>query len=211
MRLHPLSCLPLVFSALVALPLGAQEKHPLSVEDYLALKTVGDPQITPDGARVAYTVTTVSLEDNRGTSRIMIQNVATGESKEVPSGTGSDRAPRWSPDGRVLAFISSREGGAQIWRFVPDSGTLTRLTSVATGVSDIIWSPTGKEIAFTTDVKWPDRQEIDLRNATWPTDAKIWTSLFYRHWNEWRVGTRQHVFRVVLATGYRGGPHADRP
>jgi dipeptidyl aminopeptidase/acylaminoacyl peptidase len=181
--------------------LEAQDKHPITIDDFLALKTVGDPQPTPDGSVVAYTVSTISLKDNRATSRIHLIDVASGRDRELATGGGSAREPRWTSDGKVLAFISTAEGGAQIWRMVVDSGVPAKVTSVEGGVNDFIWAPNGKALFFTHDLKWPANQEMDQRNGDYPTDARVWTDLFFRHWDEWRVGVRQHLFRVDLADG----------
>jgi len=179
--------------------LAAQERHPITVDQFLALKVVGDPQPSPDGTRVAYTVSTPSLQDNRNVSRIRIVAVTGGAIGDVPSGTGSDRAPRWAPDGKSVAFISTREGGSQVWRYYPDSSAApAKVTAVASGINDFLWSPNGRSLFFWSDIPWPGDQEITRRNGEFPTDAKIWSDLFFRHWNEWRVGTRQHLFRFDL-------------
>jgi dipeptidyl aminopeptidase/acylaminoacyl peptidase len=68
-------------------------------------------------------------------------------------------------------------------------------------VNDFQWSSDGRSIYLTSDVKWPGVQEVDRRNGAFPTDAKIWTSLMYRHWDEWRVGRRSHLFRLTVADG----------
>src|SRR5437867_7456341 len=107
------ACLTLPAS-LVPFPLLAQ-KRAITFEDYIALKAVSDPQLSPDGKRVAYTVSTPSLQDNRNVARVWVADVATGKSRPLTGGPGSDRQPRWSPDGKTLAFISTREGGAQVW------------------------------------------------------------------------------------------------
>jgi dipeptidyl aminopeptidase/acylaminoacyl peptidase len=174
--------------------LSAQDRRAFTVDDFLALKTVGDPRPSPDGSLVAYTVTTNSLADNRGITRIHLVEVANGRSRELATGAGSARAPRWSADGKSLAFISTAEGGSQIWRVAVDSGKPVKVTSVPGGVGDFISAPDGKTFFFTRDVQWPAGQE----KSQYPTDARIWNDLFYRHWNEWRAGTRQHVFRVNL-------------
>ena len=179
----------------------AQDLRPITVDDFLALKTVGDPRPSPDGSLVAYTVSTISLQDNRSVSRIHLVEVASGRSREFATGQGSARSPRWTSDGKSLAFISTADGGAQIWRMAVDSAKPTKVTSVPGGVGDFVAAPDGKSFYFTRDVKWPAAQELDERNGEFPTEARIWTDLYYRHWNEWRVGTRQHLFRVELASG----------
>jgi dipeptidyl aminopeptidase/acylaminoacyl peptidase len=191
----------LLLAAVLPGQLHAQNKKPLTIDQFVSMPTVGDPQLSPDGKLVAYTISTPSLEDNRSTSRIWLTDPATGETWQATTGAGSDRAPRWSPDGKTLGFISTREGGPQIWRLPARGGEPTKLTSFADGVGDFLWSPDGKGLLFWTSVKWPDSTEAEKRGGKYPTEAKIWTDLFYRHWDEWRVGLRQHVFRVSLPDG----------
>ncbi|MGH7699146.1 MAG: prolyl oligopeptidase family serine peptidase [Gemmatimonadales bacterium] len=192
----------LVCLALYASPVTLHgQQRAMTFDDLIALKVVGDPQASPDGKSVAYTVTEYSLQDNRGTTRIWVADLATGRTRAFTSGPGSDRQPRWSPDGRRLAFISTREGGAQLWVAGVAGGEARQVSRLPDGAFDPVWLPDGSGLLVGSDVKWPAEQEIDRRNGPYPTDAKIWTELFYRHWNEFRAGRRQHVFGVSLATG----------
>src|SRR5437016_6805735 len=196
----------LVPSLLVTLVMSvAAQKRAITIDDYLALKSVGNPQVSPDGKWVAYTVTEQSLKDNRGSTRIWLADVASGTSRQLTAGPGSDRQPRWSPDGRTLAFVSTRESGAQLW-LLPVGGAggeARRVSTLADGVSDPVWLPDGTGVLVTSDIKWPvaGEQEIDRRNGEYLTDARIWTDLMWRHWDDWRAGKRQHVFLVSLADG----------
>src|SRR6266571_4281515 len=106
---------PSLWTALVTIPLSlfpiprlAAQKRAIPFGDFIALKAVSDPQLSPDGKWVAYTVTTSSLQDNRGVARVWLAEVATWESRQVTQGPGSDRSPRWSPDGQTLVFLSNR-------------------------------------------------------------------------------------------------------
>ena len=191
----------LLLVAALPSPLSAQSKKPLTIDQFVTMPTVGDPQLSPDGKLVAYTISTPSLEENRSTTRIWLVDVVSGETWQATTGGGSDRAPRWSPDGRTLGFISTREGGAQIWRLPARGGEPNKLTKFEPGVADFLWSPDGKGLFFWSNVKWPDSTEAEKRGGKYSTDAKIWTDLFYRHWDEWRIGVRQHVFRVSLPDG----------
>src|SRR4029077_18310810 len=173
----------------------------ITIDDYLALKSVGNPQLSPDGKWVAYTVTEQSLKDTRGVTRIWLADVASGAVRQLTAGPGSDRQPRWSPDGRTLAFVSTRENGAQLWVLPVAGGEARRLTSLPDGVFDPLWLPDGTGLIVTSDIKWPAQQEIDRRNGDFPTDAGIWTGLMWRHWDDWRAGKRQHLFTVALADG----------
>jgi dipeptidyl aminopeptidase/acylaminoacyl peptidase len=185
---------------LIASPLAAQ-KRAITFEDYIALKAVSDPQLSPDGKWVAYTVSTPSLEDNRNVSRVWVVEVATGKSRQLTGGPGSDRQPRWSPDGKTLAFVSTRDSGAQVWILPIAGGDARKVSSLAEGASDPLWLPDGSGLLVVSDIKWPPNQEIDQRNAQYPTDARIWTGLMWRHWDDFRAGKRQHLFRVDVATG----------
>jgi dipeptidyl aminopeptidase/acylaminoacyl peptidase len=174
--------------------------HPISIDDFLALKLASDPQLSPDGKLVAFVVSTPSLIENRNGSKIWLARTDRDSVWQASNGPGIDRAPRWSPDGRVLGFLSTREGASQVWQVPVRGAEPTKLTSAPTGVSDFQWSRDGKDLFLVSNVKWPAGQEIDRRNGDYPTEAQIWTSLFYRHWNEWRAGLRQHVFRFTLAS-----------
>src|SRR5467141_2537644 len=173
----------------------------ITFDDYIALKAVSDPQLSPDGKWVAYTVSTPSLQDNRNVARVWVADVATGKARQLTGGPGSDRQPRWSPDGKTLAFISTREGGAQVWLLPIAGGDAHKVSSLGDGASDPVWLPDGSGLLVVSDIKWPANQEIDQRNGAYPTEARIWTGLLWRHWDDFRAGKRQHVFRVDVATG----------
>src|SRR6267378_4992781 len=187
-----LSIIPTVVSA---------QRHSITFDDYIALKAVSDAQLSSDGKRVAYTVSTPSLQDNRNVARVWVAEVATGKSRQLTGGPGSDRQPRWSPDGKTLAFVSTRDSGAQVWVLPIGGGDARKVSHVPDGVSDPLWLPDGSGLLVVSDMKWPPNQEIDQRNGQYPTDARIWTGLMWRHWDDWRAGKRQHVFRVDMATG----------
>jgi dipeptidyl aminopeptidase/acylaminoacyl peptidase len=190
-----LSCL-----ALLAAPLAAQRRA-MTFDDFIGLKVVGDPQVAPGGRWLAYTVSAVSLQDNRSTSRIWLADLTNGETRALTGGPGSDRSPRWSPDGRTLAFLSTRQNGAQIWTLPVAGGEAQRVSRLTEGVNEFIWLPDGKGFLAVATVKWPLDREIDRRNGEYATDAQIWTDLFYRHWDEYRQDRRQHVLRIERETG----------
>jgi dipeptidyl aminopeptidase/acylaminoacyl peptidase len=194
--------LALIGAAHLAPPasLLAQTKQPITFEKFLALEISGDPRLSPDGATVAFTISMPSLQENRNISRVWIAPVSGGSPRQIPNGAGSDMAPRWAPDGRSVAFVSTRNGTPQVWQTEVATGVTTQLTNIATGVNDFLWAPDGRSLYVTSDVTWPpEGTEIDRRNGSFPTQARIWDNLFYRHWNEWRVGLRSHVLQFGLA------------
>ncbi len=180
---------------------ASAQQRAITFDDFIALKAVSDPQLSPDGRQVAYVVATPSLQENRNLAHIWLADLQTGENRQITHGTGSDFAPRFSPDGKSIAFISTREDGAQVWVMPLGGGEGRKVTSLPDGAGDLYWLPDGHGFVVMSDVKWPEQQEIDRRNDDYPTHARIWTQLLWRHWVEWREGRRQHLFRVDLATG----------
>ena len=142
-----------VLLTLAAAPaVRAQGPPAFTVDEMLKLKRVSDPQLSPDGTKVAFVVTDVSLEQNTRNNDIWVVPVAGGAPVRIAGTDRSEDRPRWSPDGKQLAFVSNREGGPQIWVIPAAGGEPKRLTTIATGASGVTWSPDGKWIAFVSDV-----------------------------------------------------------
>ncbi|MGZ5556518.1 MAG: TolB family protein, partial [Candidatus Aminicenantales bacterium] len=121
-----------------------------TVEDLMALKSAGNPQISPDGRRVAYTVTETDFDQDAYVTQIWLADVASGETIQLTRGKKSSSGPTWSPDGRWIAFTSSRaEDKSQIFVISPDGGEAIQMTKAETGVGGFDWSPDGKTIAYT--------------------------------------------------------------
>ncbi len=122
-------------------------RRPITFEDIISMHRIGDPQISPDGQWIAYTVATPDKDANRLVSDIWVIATNGGEPKQLTRG-GTDERPRWSPDGRKIAFVSAPDGTPQVYWISVAGGEASRLTSVSGGAANEIWSPDGKSIAF---------------------------------------------------------------
>ncbi len=144
----------IVLAAFVTPGVRAQavpEKHVPTVADLMGLKSAGSARISPDGSRVAYTVTETDLAQDAYVTQIWLADVATGKTFQLTRGEKSCTDPTWSPDGLWLAFLSSRdEDKSQIFVIRPDGGEAVRLTKAGTGVGDFAWSPDGRTVAYTS-------------------------------------------------------------
>jgi Tol biopolymer transport system component len=135
-----------------------------------------------------------------------MMNVDGGSPVNSPAAT-RESSPAFSPDGKWISYISSKDGDAQLYLMPAAGGEAKKLTSISTGVADPVWSPDGKWIAFSSDV-YPECSGDDACNQkiadTWskgPLKAHSADSLLYRHWTDWKDGTQTHIFLASTASG----------
>lgn len=138
------------------------ERRPVTAHDLFRIRPVSDPQISPDGALVAFVVQSASLAKNQTRSAIWVVGTEGGEPRQLTNPvSGSDRAPRWSPDGTRLAFLSDRGGKTQIWVIARDGGEATCIETAEKPNSAPAWSPDSSQIAFTAS--------LFLKEEAWTT------------------------------------------
>ena len=169
-------------------------------QDLMRIAFVTDAQISPDGRRIAFVVTSLSEERDEYLSNIWIVDVAGGEPRRFTAGPRRDVGPRWSPDGRRLAFLSERSPKEKLQLYVmpADGGEPTRLTSFENGAKSVAWSPDGERLAFVSPVGGQREPESDEeRRKSRP--ARVITSLKYRFNGEGFVYDRRpHVFVIAF-------------
>jgi dipeptidyl aminopeptidase/acylaminoacyl peptidase len=144
-----------LFVSLVSSPLlQAQSKRPVGIDDIYRTQQVGNPQCSPDGKWIAYTVTIVDREADKRRTSIWMVNWEGTHSVQLTSGLEGDSSPRWSPDGKYLSFLSARPAGAkkQVWLLDRLGGEAHQLTSVKEDISSYVWSPDGSRIVLEMSV-----------------------------------------------------------
>ncbi|HWO75414.1 MAG TPA: S9 family peptidase [Bacillus sp. (in: firmicutes)] len=173
-------------------------KRLLEAEDLLKLQFVGDPQVSPKKDRVAYVLTKMDIEKDGYYSSICVCDLE-GNSKQVTyyydeKRLIKDTAPKWSPDGTQLAFLSNRTGSKQVWIIsLEKGGEATPITNVKGNIVDYVWSPTRKTLALTV-------QEQDENNET-KSDVQVITRLRYKTDGEHQfINTRKQIYLYDLET-----------
>src|SRR5258705_6892455 len=182
-------------------------KHPFTFEDMMKLKRVGAPVPSPDGKWLVFDAEDVDLEANTKISHLWIVPAQGGESRRLNPTPNHEERPRFSPDGKRLIWTSKATDPTQIWMCDFDTsasalvGQPHQVTNISTGADGAIWSPDGKNILFVSAV-YPDckddacNKQRDDEQKKSKVKAKIFTRLFYRHWNAYAEFKRSHLFVV---------------
>jgi dipeptidyl aminopeptidase/acylaminoacyl peptidase len=187
---------------------GGQEeesgKRKITVDDYFRIRDVEDPQLSPDGKWVAYTVTTKNLEDDKNRERIWMVPTAGGEAIPLTAEEYSSEHSRWSPDGKYLAFLSERtDEKKEIWLLNREGGEAEELTNTVQDVDDFVWAPGSDRIVLVLQDSTPD--EIAAAKSSNPSEynpkPRPWV-IDRLHFKEDEVGYLDHrrkhlyVFRL---------------
>jgi dipeptidyl aminopeptidase/acylaminoacyl peptidase len=198
----------------------APAKRPMTFEDMMKMKRLGETAVSPDGKWLAYSVTSVNLDQNTKTTELWLQAIAGGEPQKLAVAQTGDNGVQFAPDGKRILFLSNRSGSEQVWLADFDGATgaasnAKKLTSIATEAGDAIWSPDGNSVLFDSAV-YPDCPAIttadgatgdkcnadrDSAAAASKVKAQIFTHLLYRHWDHFTGPKRSHLFLVSVGSG----------
>ncbi len=193
---------------LAALTAWAQ-KAPFDVSGLLKVSRISDPQVSPDGKLVAFVAQTIDVETNTKPRQIYVVPLHGGTPKPITREGMNDR-PRWAPDSKSMAFVSTRGGSSQVWIMDAEGNNARQATTVSTDASGVVFSGDGKRLLFTSDVypECPDdacnKKKLEAETAS-KVKARIYSSLLYRHWDSWQGARRRHLLVAPVA----GGPARD--
>ncbi|MGA3135410.1 MAG: S9 family peptidase [Terracidiphilus sp.] len=203
-----------------AQPQPAQPRRPMTFEDMMKMRRLGETAVSPDGKWLAYSATSVDLDQNTKRAELWVQAIAGGEPFKLSVAHPGDSGVQFAPDGHSVLFLSGRDGSQQVWLADFDASTGAtsnpkKLTSISTEAGDAIWSPDGHSIVFTSAV-YPDCPAItaadaatgdkcnadrDAALASSKVKAQIFTHLLYRHWDHYTGDKRSHLFLVSVGMG----------
>lgn len=202
---------PLMLAA--ALVPTAASADPFTVQDMLAMQRISDPQVSPDGGRVAFVLRTTDLEADRGRTDLWLVGTDGEGLRQLTTHEEGDSNPRWAPDGESLYFLSSRTGSSQVWRLPLAGGEPEQVTDLPLDVANLTVSPDGERLAFSLAV-FPDCEGLECtveRSAAEeePPSGQAYDQMFIRHWDTWEDGRRNHVFVYDLEEGTATDVMAD--
>jgi dipeptidyl aminopeptidase/acylaminoacyl peptidase len=186
----------------LATPLSAQSPRALEIHDLFAVRSVGSPRISPDGEWVAYTVGRTILEDEKSETRIWMIPAEGGEAIPMTAKGYSASRPRWSPDGRYLSFMASRnDGETQVWTLNRLGGEAQQLTDVEQGISSYDWSPDGTKLLLAIRDPEDDEDEAEGKKSETQEPWVIDRLQFKRDRAGYLTGNRHtHLYVFDVAT-----------
>jgi dipeptidyl aminopeptidase/acylaminoacyl peptidase len=181
------------------------QTHPFSVHDMLAMDRISEPQVSPDGKSVVFTLRRTDLEANRGRNDLWLVGTDGNGLRRMTTDAASDTSARWSPDGSSIYFLSSRSGSSQVWRIPTNGGEPVRVTSLPLDIGSFALSPDGKLIAASVEVfpgkSLDETAKMVEANSKKQSSGRIYDSLLFRHWDTWSEGRRNHLVVVPVSGG----------
>ncbi len=191
--------------------LAFADKRPLELADFHRVQDVSEPAFAPRGDAIVYTVTSSNLDSDAQVSDLWRVSWRGGEPLQLThTPFASEWLPQWRRDGKEIAFLSDRgaEDSAQIWLMPADGGEARQITRVKQGISDFVWAPGGKQIAFVAEDPKPEPAK-DSRGKDKPEAPLVITRFqFKEDTRDYLTNRWQHLYLLDVETGGDNTAHA---
>jgi dipeptidyl aminopeptidase/acylaminoacyl peptidase len=182
-------------------------RRAFTISDGYRIKGISGLSLSPDGAKLLFSVTAYGLDKGEKNSDIYLLDLISGRQNRLTFNTAADYDPFWSSDGHTIYFLSDREDGVQIWELNAAGGEARKISAFSAGISDPRISAGGDKIFFTSAV-FPEcmtddscNRKLSERLEKGPVQAYLADSLLYRHWNSYREWRTTHLFYFDLTDG----------
>ena len=208
----------MLLTLLLAAAVAAAPATRFDAIQMMKLKRLADPQLSPDGKWVAYQATDVALDAGMRNTDIWIVPAggpSDGAPRRLTDHAAADTRPRWSPDGRRIAFVSARDGVSQVYVVPAAGGVAKKVTSLPTEAGGVLWIDAARLLVTSDAYPACDArggavvddacQKKRLDEVGRPSSARVYDRLLYRHWDTWDDDRRTHLMVVPVD----GGPARD--
>ena len=195
---------------------GPAAVKPFAADDLVRLERVSDPQLSPEGMRVAYQLRETDFTGNKGVNSLWLRSLqgsSVAARRLTAPGTNAT-TPRWSTDGNALYFLSTRSGSSQVWRLDLAGGEAQPITHSPLDIGNFMLSPDGKRLLVSMEVYLDcatlecTHKRLEERTAA-KASGQVYDRLFMRHWDTWTNGTRSqlYIYDLDASTGIAAVRH----
>ncbi len=209
----------LLMMAIAAMGVSSCEKRPapLTIDNALTAAEMAEGRLTPevmwkmsrasqsslspDGAWLLYAQTDYNMAENRGSTTLWVEELATKEVRQLTDRTSQNTAPQWSADGKHIYFLSDRSGSMQLWQMNADGTHPQQVSDFGFDIEGYGIAPNGERAWYVRTVHVADRRSADIHKDMDKSKARIYDDLMVRHWDYWEEGDHRHIFVADLTNG----------
>lgn len=173
------------------------ENGQMSPEVLWAFGRVGNMCVSPDGKRVAYTVTYYSIPENKSNSEVYVMDADGANKKQLTRTAAREGALAWLPSGKAIAFL--RDG--KLWNIDPENGAETQVSDIEQSIDGFLYAPAEDKVLFVISTKIEKCTGAELYGDLDKANAYVYDDLMYRHWDSWKDGNYNHIYVGDLVSG----------